>query len=306
MLLKSSDFVTKDVKQLRELDRMQQLSPDTAIDAASPPAGVRPKLVLKKFFSIPTSHEFRCFVRAGHLLCISQRDCGTFFEHLQDSHTKRKLRQLLHTFFQNVLNPLPPGQDGNGYSVQSPRSPFPIQDFVWDAYISRDMTKVFLVDINPYLERTDSLLWTWDEIEELAEKRNRGETISEEEEDEDDDDEDSDEGTVMRIFTDGREPMLLQADGSDDRDGPLRDKQASLPLLRTITSRAQTTQSFPTYARNMIPSEVVGAAEGNSIAEFAREWNDRIAQATKGGEELDNDINEDEAHLEKSNSMPGR
>lgn len=176
-----------------------------------------------------------------------------------------QLRRLLQRFFIDTLSPVRNGEETR-------RTPFPIVDFVWDAYISRDLSKLFLVDVNPFLERTDALLWTWSEVEEIAERWSRDEETSDDEADEEDEE---DHETVMRIFTDGREPVLIRPNG---RTSP-RPTPIYLPHLRTVTSRAQTTQSFPTYTRNMVPSEVVGAAEGNSIAEFAREWNMKIAQS---------------------------
>jgi len=244
-----------------------------AVNIEPASTSIRPTLVLKKFFTIPTSHEFRCFVRAGRLICVSQRDTGTYFDHLQDHSVQMQIQRLLQNFYSNVLSK--EEQGAGSTPSQSRHTPFPIDDFVWDAYISRDMSKVFLMDVNPFLERTDGLLWTWSEVEELAEKRSRGEIDSDD--DLDDDDDDDEEETVMRIFTDGREPVLIRPNGQTQR--PPKPPRAPLPRLRTITSRAQTTQSFPTYGRNMIPSDVVGAAEGNNIADFAREWNRKIAQA---------------------------
>lgn len=294
LLLKSSDFVSKDISQLRELEAMNRPDRDGSLASlADPTPPIRPSLVLKKFFAMPTSHEFRCFVRAGQLVCISQRDTSTFYDHLQDTTFQLQVRRLLHAFHSKVLSPAQASDTGSASSL---RTPFPIDDFVWDAYISRDMQRVFLVDVNPFLERTDGLLWTWDEIEELAERRTRG--------DDDDDDDgsqtDSGDETIMRIFTDGREPVLIRPNGQTAHtDAAPRSPRARLPRLRTISSRAQTMQSFPTYARNMIPSDVVGAAEGNNIADFAREWNRKIAQTIT--DDVDGDDGEEEVR-----NMPGR
>lgn len=282
LLLKSSDFVSKDLVQLRELEVMKQRLVSNSSSEGQSPTTVRPTLVLKKYFAIPTSHEFRCFVRAGQFICISQRDTGTFFEHLQDQDAQFKIRKLLQKFYFDVLSPL---QNTDSQSSLR-RNFFPIDDFVWDAYISRDMSRVFLIDVNPFLERTDALLWTWSEVEDIAERWSRGEEGSDDEADEDDDDDD--DQTVMRIFTDGREPMLIRPNGQGTQ--PMQQTRVLLPHLRTITSRAQTTQSFPTYSRNMVPSDVVGAAEGNNIAEFAKEWNHKIAQIAV--EDIDGDEDE--------------
>lgn len=179
-----------------------------------------------------------------------------------------QVRRLLQRFFNDVLSP---SQQQNEEITR--RTPFAITDFVWDAYISRDLSRVFLVDVNPFLERTDALLWTWPEVEEIAERWSHDEENSDDEAIDEEEDEVEDE-TIMRIFTDGREPVLIRPNG-ESQSRP----RVLLPYLRTVTSRAQTTQSFPTYTRNMVPSEVVGAAEGNTIAEFAREWNRKIEQS---------------------------
>lgn len=228
LLLKSSDFVSKDVAQLQELNSMAEHS-------------TFPSLVLKKFFTIPTSHEFRCFVRNGRLQAISQRDAGTFFEHLQSPSQQDIIRTKLQHFHYNVLWP----------NEESQR--FPIADFVWDAYLTRDQSRVLIVDINPYLSRTDSLLWSWSEIDEEVERTTEN--------------------------------------GSDLNP---------LPMLRLVTSRAQTTQSFPTYAHNMVPSDVMDIAQGCDIAQFAQDFNSSLAEAA-----LDNSSS-DESNGIVYESSPGR
>lgn len=242
LLLKSSDFVNKDVSQLYELAQMEKenepnMEEDrTCITATN--SNIRPQLVLKKFFSIPTSHEFRCFVRCGELICISQRDTGTFFDHLQSIEMQNTILDKLLQFYKSILRPRPITDSQHDESLPSattvPVSPFPIQDFVWDAYLTRDLSRVLIIDINPYLPRTDALLWDWIEVEEEA------------------------QNVLSNIQTSSRQ----------DR-----------PLLRLVTSRAQTTQSFPTYANNMMPSDVVGLSQGRDIAEFARQFNEQIAEA---------------------------
>lgn len=286
LLLKSSDFVTKDVTQLRELQSMaasslpQQgdsplpLANATSSDEGSagrstPPATMpRPlhaHLVLKKFFAIPTSHEFRCFVRAGHLIAISQRDVGTFFEHLQPTHEQRLIRAKLQDFFARVLWPVVSPRTSmpatsNGSRRSSSPSRFPIADFAWDAYLTRDQSRVLLVDVNPYLDRTDALLWAWPEVEAEAERQLLG--------------------TPARRNGDGRRrgsSSSASSIGSNHDDASSTGEP--LPPLRLVTSRAQTTQAFPTYAHNMVPSDVIGMAQGADIATFARDFNAQLADA---------------------------
>lgn len=244
LLLKSSDFVNKDVSQLYELTQMAKEEESSLhVDEAGlslTSSTVRPQLVLKKFFSIPTSHEFRCFVRCGQLICISQRDTGTFFDHLQPIEMQNTILDKLTNFFNSTLRP----SSNNHSSTIVPISPFPIQDFVWDAYLTRDLSRVLIIDINPYLPRTDALLWDWEEVEEEA------------------------------------KDVILAGESLSEQHRP---------ALRLVTSRAQTTQSFPTYAHNMMPSDVVGLAQGTDIAEFARQFNEQIAEAALDQSKEDQD-----------------
>lgn len=238
LLLKSSDFVSKDVAQLYELEQMEA-EQDGRLDVQV----IRPHLVLKKFFSMPTSHEFRCFVRAGRLVCICQRDIGAFFEHLQPIEMQRTLQGKLLDFYNAVLRPAADNSPDIGTDTAPAGStPFPIADFVWDAYLTRDLSKIFIVDINPYLERTDGLLWAWDEIEEEARQQMHGRS------------------------------------GEERQDAAVRTDV--MPSLRLVTSRAQTTQSFPTYAHNMMPTDIVGLSQGTDIADFARQFNEQLAHAS--------------------------
>ena len=59
LLLKSSDFVTHD------LDHAYDDCEDAGQGEARSPEY---QLVLKKWFAMPKSHEFRCFVRGGRLI----------------------------------------------------------------------------------------------------------------------------------------------------------------------------------------------------------------------------------------------
>lgn len=39
---------------------------------------------------------------------------------------------------------------------------------VFDIYINKDNTKVFLIDFNPYAPQTDSLLFSWEELQDIS------------------------------------------------------------------------------------------------------------------------------------------
>ena len=141
LLLKSSDFAMKDLEQVKELQ------------AACAARGVdKPhvELVLKKWFEMPRSHEFRVFVRERRAVAVCQRDI-TFYEHLQVPATQEKILAQLCATVTRVLEHVP------------------LVDLVVDVYLTRDLEGSFVIDLNPFLPRTDPLLWAFEELEECAE-----------------------------------------------------------------------------------------------------------------------------------------
>ncbi|WFD05982.1 hypothetical protein MVES1_001320 [Malassezia vespertilionis] len=125
MLIKSSDFAMRDVEQVQALRSV-------CAEQARPQ---RPQLelVLKKWFEMPRSHEFRCFVRAGRLIAACQRDI-TYYEHLQDAPTQEQIVSALHTFFTAHL---------------APSETRTLRDMVFDVYLTRHLDRCFLIDVNP-------------------------------------------------------------------------------------------------------------------------------------------------------------
>lgn len=353
LLLKSSDFVGKDLLQRDEIngvtgveaggqgqdqlvDEVEGLQLSTSQDAsASSPGNLKLNLVLKRHFVVAPSHEFRCFVRAGQFVAICQRD-GTYYDFLQAESTSREIRLKLLNFWHDNLKGVIGKQGGsttsNGSSSPN-RTSEGLQDYIWDAYFTRDRSRVFLMDVNPYLPRTDALSWDWDELEGLATRAwirehrggaalRNGRALAAHEESAEDEDEDEDEAEdeaedtglsssdeddgppdprgepFIRIYTDGRPPTThyrpwsptsnpapatLQTNGSAPASASSstsqRPRHRLLPPLRLLTSHAQSSQSFPTYASNMIPRDVVDVSNGRGIEEFARAWKGEVEQA---------------------------
>ena len=328
LLLKASDFVMKDIEQARELEHLQNgtaseaaaiSAEDSSSSAAEPSSehgAPRPRLslVLKKWFDMPPSHEFRCFVRAGRLIAISQRD-SNFYEHLQPGEWKQRVKRRLTDFWLEHLQPKQPsaGSPLEGAADGKAEAPkgLDLDDYIFDAYLTRDMAKVFLIDINPYIPRTDPLLWDWEELENFA----AGKTVSDGYGDESDDDEegkssedeieeeeeDPDFETVLRIYTDGsgRQPQAIRVPLTDEQKAQQeRRKQEKLaaslrpkPKLRVIRSHIHAQQAesggggrkaAPKYAHNMMPRDVLDAtSNGESIAHFAKVWQEKLTEAMK-------------------------
>ncbi|KAK4920207.1 hypothetical protein LTR66_016743 [Elasticomyces elasticus] len=143
LLLKSSDFVTHDLEQAF----------DGCVDSAEIPY----HLVLRKYFNLNPSTEFRCFVRNRRVIGISQREMN-HFEHLVP--LRDEYRDLI---LESVLD-------------------FPDPDFVFDVYIAppkSGVRKVWIIDINPWAPRTDPLLFSWLELLTMDEPEDEEEFVPE-------------------------------------------------------------------------------------------------------------------------------
>jgi len=135
LLLKSSDFVTHDLTMPFDCC----VDVDDAAAAAAPE--VKYELVLRKWASIATSMEFRCFVREGHLVGISQRDHTNFYPDV--ARDADAIKADLVDFFDDAI-----------------RAKFRLKNFAFDVY-RKDKGAVTLVDFNPLSPITDGLLFEW-------------------------------------------------------------------------------------------------------------------------------------------------
>ena len=123
LLLKSSDFVTHDLEHAF----------DDCVDDG--PNSLRKEdinyvLVLRKWFKVNPSCEFRCFVRERRVVGICQRDLN-HFDFLFPM--KEQLRELILEYFDKTL-----------------KGTFPDDNFVFDIYLPEPYDRVRLMDINPW------------------------------------------------------------------------------------------------------------------------------------------------------------
>ena len=135
LLFKSSDFVTHDLEHAFD---------DCVVDATIRTEDIQYVLVLRKWFKVNPSCEFRCFVRNRRIIGICQRDLN-HFEFLFP--LRDQIRDEILEYFDSVL-----------------KETFPDSDFTFDVYIPEPYDKVRLVDINPWAPRTDPLLFSWLEL----------------------------------------------------------------------------------------------------------------------------------------------
>lgn len=135
LLLKSSDFITHDLEHAFD---------DCAEDDRLSQKDIKYCLVLRKWFKVNPSCEFRCFVRDRRIIGICQRDLN-HFEFLFPM--KEQMRDTIVSYFEKTL-----------------KSTFPDEDSVFDVYLPEPYDKVRLMDINPWAPRTDPLLFSWLEL----------------------------------------------------------------------------------------------------------------------------------------------
>ncbi|XP_014008645.1 cell division cycle protein 123 homolog isoform X1 [Salmo salar] len=153
LLFKSSDFITHDLTQ-PFLHSSDEDSPNPAINY---------ELVLRKWSELLPGGEFRCFIKENKLIGISQRDYTQYYHHI--SKQEAQICHSIQEFFS-----------------QHVQYQFLDEDFVLDVY--RDSWgKVWLIDLNPFGEVTDSLLFTWEELtsgNSLSANQEEGETAQQE------------------------------------------------------------------------------------------------------------------------------
>ena len=147
MLLKASSYIVHDLTE--SYTDCVDYDPtgfdgndDDITDPAASPQDF--ELVLRQWVAVNPALEFRCFVRNRTLIGITQRDMNhyDFLFPLQD-----QLAGEIEQFFEENL-----------------QHTFADPDFVFDVYVPAPYDRVWLVDINPFAPRTDSLLFAWEEL----------------------------------------------------------------------------------------------------------------------------------------------
>ncbi|KAI9193615.1 D123-domain-containing protein [Polychytrium aggregatum] len=152
LLLKSSDYISHDLLQAFEycVDHTGSKPSDGEGEGTKKEQPKRQPLegahlVLRKWYSLDLSMEYRCFVRNRQLIAISQRDHVNYYDFLAEQ--EQETVSLLNDFFNTHI-----------------KDQFPDPDYVFDIYINKTNKKVFLIDFNPFSPTTDGLLFDWAEL----------------------------------------------------------------------------------------------------------------------------------------------
>lgn len=148
MLLKSSSYIVHDLTEAYSdcIDTPATTATTTDSEASASASAEEPKfeLVLRQWAALNPALEFRCFVRSRHLLGVSQRDT-TYFSFL--APLADTIAGAIEHFFETHL-----------------QDTFADPDFVFDVYVPRPYERVWLIDINPFAARTDSVFFAWPEL----------------------------------------------------------------------------------------------------------------------------------------------
>lgn len=111
------------------------------------------ELVLRRWQDVNPALEFRVFVRDGEVVGKSQRDLN-YYDYLRLLVEEQQLARVIDQFVGETIVPR-----------------FPNRNFIVDVYCPRPFDHVIIVDINPFIRVTDSILYTWTE---LLEDRDEG------------------------------------------------------------------------------------------------------------------------------------
>ena len=232
LLLKSSDFITHDLDEPFhgcEISKDEGQGDDESM--------IRYHLILRQ--SIPAmapSLEFRCFVRDRKLLCISQREMNyfPFLEALIPILTSQ-----IQKFFDDNL-----------------RDTFADENFVFDVYVPLPHKRCWLIDINPWAIRTDSLLFSWEEILEMSAP------------------------TTQSTSSEAGSPLVktrLEEEDDATIEFPCQ------PIFRLVKQGDPEayTSNLSRYSAHRVPKEVVDASLGNfgdegGVKAFLENWRDII------------------------------
>ncbi|VBB86763.1 Putative cell division cycle protein 123 CD123 [Podospora comata] len=229
ILLKSSSFISHD------LDHAFDDCAPTTTSQSSPP--FQPVLVLRSYFNILPSLEFRCFVKDRNLVAITQRDPNYYpFLRSLRPHIVSRIRELF---------------------TKRLKFTFPEADFSFDVYIpeaSYDdevnrLGRARLIDINPWAPRTDTILFGWDELLGINVKR-----------------------PVIGgpMSTQDQDESEVESESDDDEEGEEEDR----PELRLVEKDDPAAYNFssPAFSAHKLPKDVVDASqagEGGGMRELA-------------------------------------
>ncbi|KAL7418231.1 D123-domain-containing protein [Mrakia frigida] len=218
--------------------------------------GERVEVVLKKWYDLERSREFRLFVRGEVLLGISQRD-PNHYPHLLVPETQSKIRSTLVNFFESTLK----GKFAGG------------PNYVLDVYMSSSLTGAHLISIAPYHPSLTSplLFGSYSALHQLYLS-----TLS---------DFTPPALSTLSLLDELSSATSSPTRGDEEDDASLEtigtDAPLTLPVLLVIESRSHPAATRNSPAWPAYPQDVVSVGSGKDVEEFKRIWEGEVREAAK-------------------------
>ena len=273
LLLKSSNFITHDlehafdgcVEENGDSHEPEELSPQQqdghTTDGHYQKDEIPYHLVLRKYVNVNPSLEFRCFVRNRRLIALCQRDTA-YYAFLHDM--QNDLRNQIQDLFDLHLC-----------------DSFPDPNFVFDVYIPPPHNRVWLIDINPWAERTDPILFSWRDILDMEGPRDEdgrympeGMSILPRKE----------PHVRVRIANGAaregqhdEEEEDKEDDHEEEDDNDLEEDVEFIPWFTLVGADGPSGMSFTSnYSAHKLPKDVVDASQSGTggMTEFLGQWKD--------------------------------
>jgi D123 len=284
LLLQSSDFICHDAQHALAPENVA--GEDGGSYEAEPSDRTTPnwplRLTLRKFCNLYPSQEFRCFVAYGHVVAISQRHHTQFFPFLGGGGDtvaggdtaphpiRERIRLQTCEFFETYVRGRFPVNQGSSLS-DDPKAAL-VPKFVMDVYHDQQ-GRVWLVDFAVWGPTTDTLLWTWFELDALADQASeKGPPPVEEDE------------KVTRLYFHGRGGDSDVDDENQDTPSA-NDDSTEWPILRVVETDRQVRSDPLSSYRAPIDTLHVASWTGCDTREFHK----FMAHCEEGGGFSDSD-----------------
>ncbi|KAL6928477.1 hypothetical protein ACO0SA_003218 [Hanseniaspora valbyensis] len=146
LLLKSSNYIMHDLLYAYENVKDENEEKTYSHD-----------LILREWIdNINPSLEFRCFIKDGEIIGISQRDIRTEYCYLID--IKEKLQEKIADFVESVF--IPAFFESDSLYKNETKG----QNAVIDLYVDLEKDFVKIIDVNAFCRSTEPLLFSWNEL----------------------------------------------------------------------------------------------------------------------------------------------
>ncbi|KAH8824928.1 D123-domain-containing protein [Flagelloscypha sp. PMI_526] len=144
LLLKSSDFISHDLDESNVFSQCESSQNDPNYPYVL-------ELVLRKWYPVDRSRELRCFVRDNALIALCPRDTN-YYDFWNELETQSKVTVSVHSFWEREIKPK--------WTFHA--------DYIFDFLLTRDLSTGHIIDFSPYSGTTDSLLFSYDDLQALS------------------------------------------------------------------------------------------------------------------------------------------